>query len=214
MPGDGSSPLSPDGGTARGWLQRELAKPAYADQRSWVQRLWDWAMDRLHDLLNGLGSALPLYVLIPLLLVLVAIVVFGMSRLGRRSHVPAPGADGGVLTGVDLSAAELRDRARRSAADGAHAAAFVDYFRALTRRGEERALLLAQPGRTAHEVGAELTPYFPARSDGIRAAAAFFDRVRYGGAGATADDVERIRTLDRELDQTRPQHAAVQQVAR
>lgn len=214
MPGDGSQPLSPDGSTAHAWLQRELAKPAYADQRSWIQRVWDWATDRLHDLLNGIGSALPLYVLIPLLLVLLAAVIYGVSRLGGRTGRTRDKPTDGVLRDIDLTAAQLRARAGAAAADGAHSAAFVDYFRALTRRAEERALLLAQPGRTAHEVGTELAPYFPSHGDEIRSAATFFDRVRYGGSDATADDVDRIRTLDRELDGTRPHHVATEQVAR
>lgn len=204
---DGAVPLDPSGGTAREWLRRELAKPAYADQRSWLQRLWDWATDRLGDLLQGVGSALPLFVLIPLLLVVIAIVVFGLSRLRGRGASTAAGAGKGVLADVDLSADQLRDRAAGAAREGADSAAFIDYFRALTRRAEERALLVAQPGRTAHEVGTELAPYFPAHDTGIRSAATFFDQVRYGGADAHPDDVARISALDKELDATRPQHA-------
>ena len=205
-------PLDPSGGTARAWLKRELAKPAYADQRSWLQRLWDWATDRLNDLLQGVGGALPLYVLIPLLVVIVGIVVFALSRIRGSSARKRESPDNGVLADVDLSTEQLRDRASRSAAAGAHSAAFVDYFRALARRAEERALLLPQPGRTAHEVGAELGPYFPTQAVTIRSAATFFDQVRYGGADASADDVGRIDALDRELANTRPHHAAAQQV--
>lgn len=210
---DGATPLDPSGGTAHGWLKRELAKPAYADQRSWLQRLWDWAKDRLDDLLQGVGGALPLYVLIPLLLVIVGIVVFALSRLGGRAARKQDSTGDGVLADVDLTAAQLRERAGRSSSEGAHSAAFVDHFRALTRRAEERALLVPQPGRTAREVGAELGPYFPAQMAALRSAATFFDQVRYGGAEAAANDVATIASLDRELDSARPQHVAPQQVA-
>ncbi|WP_446665280.1 DUF4129 domain-containing protein [Flexivirga sp. B27] len=203
---DGGPPLDPSGGTAHDWLQRELSKPAYADQRSWLQRLWDWATDRLGDLLQGVGGALPLYVLIPLLLAIVAAVVFGLSRLQPRGAGRTEKSDEGVLTDVDLSAEQLRSRAERLASEGALSAAFIDHFRALTRRAEERALLLPQPGRTAHEVGTELAPHFPAQSDGIHSAAVFFDAVRYGGAEADVDDVARVSALDREIDRTRPHH--------
>lgn len=209
---DGGPPLNPNGGTAHAWLQRELAKPAYADQRSWLQRLWDWATDRLNDLLQGVGGALPLYVLIPLLVVIMGIVVFALTRLRGRSARKRDTPVEGVLADVDLTAQQLRGRAGRSAAEGAHSAAFVDYFRALTRRAEERALLLPQPGRTAHEVGTEIGPYFPTQITAIRSAATFFDQVRYGGTDATADDVSRIDALDRELESTRPQHPAPAQV--
>lgn len=209
---DGATPLDPGGGTAHAWLQRELAKPAYADQRTWLQRLWDWGKDRLDDLLHGVGGALPLFVLIPLLLVIVAIVVFALSRLDGRSATKRAAPHEGVLADVDLTAQQLRARAEGAAANGAHSAAFIDFFRALTRRAEERALLLPGPGRTAHEVGAELGPYFPDQLTAIRSAATFFDQVRYGGRDATAEDVTQIAALDRELDNTRPHHAAPHQV--
>jgi len=209
---EGAPPLDPGGGTAHAWLQRELAKPAYADQRSWLQRLWDWATDRLNDLLQGVGSALPLYVLIPLLIVIIGIVVFALSRLRRGSVGKHRTGAAGVLTDVELTAQQLRDRASRSAAGGDHSAAFVDYFRAITRRAEERGLLLPLPGRTAHEVGTELGPYFPTQTAAIRSAATFFDQVRYGGTAASADDSYRIDALDRELDSTRPQHPAAGRV--
>lgn len=209
---DGAPPLSPSGGTAHDWLQRELSKPAYADQRSWLDRLWDWATDRLHDLLHGVGGALPLYVLIPLLLVIAALVILGATRLRRRGATTSDNADDGVLTDVDLSAEQLRQRAARSSQDGAHSAAFVDYFRAIARRAEERTLLLPRPGRTAHEVAFELSPYFPTYGAGIHSAARFFDSVRYGDTVAGVNDVAQLVALDRDLDGTRPHHAAALQV--
>lgn len=209
MPGDGSPPLTPTGGTARDWLTRELAKPAYADQRTLLQRLWDWAMDRLQDLLNGVGSALPVYVLIPLLLVIFGLAIFALTRLRGGDSTDAGPERDGVLTDIDLTADQLRRRAAQAASDGAHSASFVDYFRAVARRAEERALLIPQPGRTAHEVGAELAPYFPAQAAGLRAAATHFDEIRYGGATATSADVEQVRSLDQAVDHARPLHAQV-----
>lgn len=206
MPGDGSPPLTPDSSTARSWLTRELAKPAYADQRSLLQRLWDWAMDQLDDLVKGLGAALPLYVLIPLLLVLVVLVVVALTRLRTRGATTRADTPDGVLTDIALTAEQLRRRATESENNGAHSAAFVDLFRAIARRAEERALLVPQPGRTAHEVGAELAPYFPSYGDALRDAAAHFDAIRYGGAVAGPGDVEQIRSLDREVENARPEH--------
>lgn len=205
MRADGA-PLNPGGDTARAWLERELAKPAYADQRTWVQRLWDWAMERLNDLLNGVGSALPLYTLIPLLLVLIAVVVFGMTRIRRRSIAARTAKTAGVLTDVELTGDQLRSRAMGLAAQGAHSAAYLDVFRAIARRAEERALLIPRPGRTAHEVGVELAAYFPAQGTQLAEAAAYFDGVRYGDADAGPDDVARIRALDEALESARPQH--------
>lgn len=207
MPDDGSAPLTPSGRTAHDWLSRELAKPAYADQRSLLQRLWDWAMDRLQDLVSGVGSALPLVVLIPLLLVIAAVVVFALTRLrGSHSARATPKRDG-VLADIELTAEQLRHRAAQEESGGAHSAAFIDFFRALARRAEERALLTPQAGRTAHEVSAELGPYFPAQADELRSAAIHFDRVRYGGASATADDTQRMRLLDNAVEHARPMHA-------
>lgn len=205
MRADGA-PLDPDGATAHDWLQRELAKPAYADQRTLVQRLWDWAIDRFNDVLHGVGGALPIFVLIPLLLALAAVVAFALTRFRAREHSMNASRAQGVLADVDLSAAQLRARAVRLAGDGAHSAAFLDFFRSITRRAEERTLLVLQPGRTAHEVGDELAPFFPAQGAAVRSAASLFDRVRYGGGSATSADVERVRALDHDLEHSRPQH--------
>lgn len=208
---DGASPLDPSGRTAHDWLQRELAKPAYADQRSWLQRLWDWATDRLNDLLHGVSGALPLAVLIPLLLAVVAIVVLGLTRLRSTGRRTGDSSGEGVLAGVELSAQSLRRRAGEAAGTGAYSAAFVDYFRALARQAEERALIIPQAGRTAHEVASELAPIFPVQCDGILSAATFFDRVRYGGAAATSADVARISALEQDIAHTRPHHATAPQ---
>nr|WP_246336553.1 DUF4129 domain-containing protein [Flexivirga oryzae] len=163
-------------------------------------------MDRLQDLVHGVGSALPVYVLIPLLVVVVGLVILALTRLRGSRSAGAPTEHDGVLTDVDLTADQLRRRAAQAAADGAPSAAFVDFFRAVARRAEERALLVPQPGRTAHEVGAELAPYFPAQADGLRAAASHFDAIRYGGVNATSQDVEQIRSLDQAVEHARPLH--------
>ncbi|RNI22160.1 DUF4129 domain-containing protein [Flexivirga caeni] len=205
---DDGAPLTPDGKTAHGWLQHELAKPVYADQRTLLQRLWDWATSHLQDLLNGVGSALPTYVLVPLLVLIIALVVFGLTRLRGNFAGGRGAATEGVLAGVELSAEQLRQRAARAEVEGKHAAAYLDFFRAVARRAEERALLLPQPGRTAHEVGIELAPFFPGSVGELASAATHFDAIRYGAADANASDVDRIRALDQGIEHARPQHLA------
>nr|WP_279672580.1 DUF4129 domain-containing protein [Flexivirga meconopsidis] len=173
-----------------------------------MQRLWDWATGKLDELLNGIGDALPLWVLLPALLVLVAVIIYALAHLRRRDRPGRATAAAGVLADTTLTAEQLRRRANHALSQGDSRSAVLDLFRAIARSAEERALVVPRPGRTAHEVGLELAPFFPGHHDALLASANLFDRVRYGGATATADDVAHVRSLDDELTRARPQHVA------
>ncbi|TWE12053.1 DUF4129 domain-containing protein [Rudaeicoccus suwonensis] len=205
-----TAPVNPGPTQARDLLRQELAKPVYADDRSLTQRIWDWATEHLHTLLTGVGETLPAYVLAPALLILVAVVVYAATRLRRRRARPAATPAVGVLHEVDLTAEQLRQRAADAEALGDHAGAAVDFFRALARQGEERALLPPSPARTAHETGVRMTEFFPQRSSELSWAADVFDRVRYGHRSVDAHDVARLRDLDEQIRRERPvQHDLV-----
>lgn len=205
-----NAPVNPGPAHARDLLRHELAKPVYADHRSLVQRIFDWATEHLHSLLTGVGGTLPAYVLVSVLLILVAVVLYAATRLRRRRTRPAETSAMGVLHGIDLSAEQLRQRATDAETRGDHAGAAVDFFRALARQGEERALLPPSPARTAHETGIRMAEFFPPQSTELSWAADIFDRVRYGHWSAGAHDVARLRDLDQQIGRERPvQHDLV-----
>nr|WP_246242534.1 DUF4129 domain-containing protein [Flexivirga aerilata] len=144
--------------------------------------------------------------LLPALLLLAGVVTVALTQLRRRGRTKRAVEQAGVLADTTLTADQLRRRAEQAQSEGDLRSATLDLFRAIARAAEERALIVPRPGRTAHEVGAELSTFFPSQRDELRSAANLFDRVRYGGATATDDDATRMRALDAALTRTRPQH--------
>jgi hypothetical protein len=207
VPLPASPPLDPGVKEARSWLARELALPAYADDRSLLQRILDW----LQEHLSGAGGeiAAPEWAL-PVVLVVVALVVVAILLVAvRRSPTvsrAAPG--GGVLDHPLLNADGYRARAESALQHGDAAAATADAFRAIASACAERTLLDDVPGHTAHEIGAALALVFPAEWDEVRGAADLFDRVVYGRASVGLDDARSVLDLDSRLRAARPVLAA------
>jgi hypothetical protein len=106
-----------------------------------------------------------------------------------------------------LSAAVYRARAEAASSRSDWATAVVEQFRAVVRSAEERAVIDAQPGRTADEVAKQLGVAFSAASDRLASAAWLFDSVRYGEGASSAPDYLSLKALDKELLATRPDYA-------
>lgn len=207
VPPPASPPLDPGVEQARSWLAHELASPAYADDRSLLQRLLDW----LQEHLSGVGGevAAPDWALPVVLVVLALVVVVVLLVAVRRSPTVSRAArEGGVLDHPFLSADDYRARAESALERGDAAAATADAFRAVAAACAERTLLDDVPGRTAHEIGAALALVFPAERGEVRAAADLFDRVVYGRAPVRPDDARSVLSLDSRLRATRPLLAA------
>jgi hypothetical protein len=197
-------PVDPSVEQAREWVQRELSKVEYADDRSLLQRVLEWVDDFISDLMSrGLGGlpgwALPVVVggLLGLLaLVLIVKVRREPSREGR--------AGGAVIEDPRLDADGYRARAQRAFDAGELDAAAADWFRAITAAASERAITDDSPGRTAHEVGVALAAVFPEEAGGLARAADHFDAVRYGDGHVDAGTARLIADLDRRLASERP----------
>ncbi|MFC6714810.1 DUF4129 domain-containing protein [Branchiibius cervicis] len=188
---------------ARDLLRRELANPEYAPQRNWLQEAKDWIIEHVLDPILRHASSAP-GIVVAVLLVLLAIAV-GYSLTRFRARRAAPESVGDVVfTDATATAARLRASAAAAALRGDFTGAYLDYFRALARSGQERALVPADPGLTAHELGRPLADHFPAESGEIERAADGFDLFRYGEVPASEADVTRIRGLDERLRAARP----------
>ncbi|NHN56532.1 DUF4129 domain-containing protein [Calidifontibacter sp. DB0510] len=200
-------PLTPDAKQAQEWLAHELSKGKYGRQPGVIERLLNWLFgDGRSPNLKVLN--LPPVMLVIGLIVILAAIGFGATRMRRRGgRNRAASEEAGVLAEVTASATELRRSAEQAARRGDYAAAVLDRFRAIARRSEERALLPPRPGTTAREVGDSLAGFFPGHREDLRGAARVFDDVRYGGRAASAADAERLAALDRQLDAARPVHA-------
>lgn len=195
-------PVEPDAPDARERLLEELSDPAYAEsQPSWFDLLSQAVLDWLSSLRLAEGDGVPALALLIGGLVLAAaiaaaILIYGVPRWRARSGV-----------GVELlgdrdrrTARQLRRDAERWAAAGDWARAIADRYRAVARALDERTLVAALPGTTAHGFARAAGRVFPAESAALEAAADRFDGVRYLDRPGTADDYALVRALDDRLE--------------
>ncbi len=196
-------PLDPSPDQARSSLRRELLKPEYNDQNL-VQRLLDRLQRLLGSAIDTASAASPVQTLISMLVLicLVAGLVWLLSR-ARVSARHSAVADGAVLTAEQISATQLRARAEAAFADGRHADALVDGFRALALRQMERGRIEDAPGATAHEVALALEATYPVQRERVGLSAGRFDSVLYGDRPATAGQARDVLVLDDELQEVR-----------
>jgi hypothetical protein len=194
--------VRPDPDQARGWVERELARPEY--RRGVLERLASWLGD-LWDRLTGVAMGSPALstataiVLLVLLLVLAGVVA---TRLRRDPAAPRGGA---VLLGAAATSPdEHRVRAEAALRESRFDDALVEAFRALASRSLRRGLVDERPALTAHELAADLTVAFPDRAPRLSGAADLFDRVFYGHQRATGDDAAAVLALDEALRTARP----------
>ncbi len=199
-----SVPVEPDAPDARNLLLEELSDPAYAEaQPSWFDLLSQAVLDWFSSLRLAEGDGVPALALLigGLLLaaaIAAAILIYGVPRWRARSGV-----------GVELlgdrdrrTARQLRRDAERSASGGDFARAIADRYRAVARALDERTLVPALPGTTAHGFARTAGRVFPAESAALEAAADRFDGVRYFDRAGTADDYALVRELDERLEAT------------
>ncbi len=197
-----SVPVEPDAPDAREALLDELSDPAYAaSQPSWFDLLSQAVLDWLSSLRLAEGDGVPAVALLigGILLaaaIAAAILIYGVPRWRARSGV-----------GVELlgdrdrrSARQLRRDAERSAASGDWARAIADRYRAVARALDERTLVPALPGTTAHGFARAAGRVFPTEATELEAAANRFDGVRYLDRPGTADDYALVRALDERLE--------------
>ncbi len=194
-------PLDPTSPQARQWLDDELRKGIYREQKGLLQRLWDW----LTNLLSGTGGgglpAWTVWIALAVLVAVVALVLVFSLRAERRMTGPRRAA---VLDGPVRTAAEHRAAAARALEGGDADTALLEAYRAIARSAIERTLLDDLPGRTPHEVAVELGPVFPASAAALATAADAFDAVRYGRRAARPESARDVIALDASLARTRP----------
>ena len=192
---------------ARERARLELADPAYDAEPPLLERVVEWVLERVSELLSRTAGALsgPAGVAVLLgLLALVAVIVL------RRTGPPARRAPtaGALFAARRRSAAEHRAGADAAAARGDWRAAVVERYRAVVAGLEERGVIDSRPGRTADEAAADAGAVLPAVATDLGAGARLFDAVHYGNRPATADDDAALRRLDDAARTTRPARSA------
>ncbi len=192
-------PLDPSGDEGRSLLRRELLEARYREDP--LSAALGWLLRRLEEGLGAAEGAPALSALAGMLLLVLLVLALALlaSRVRRTARVRA--AAGDVLLAGPAGSGELRADAERLLAEGAHAAALVEAFRALARRQVEQGNLPDDPGATAREVAADLTRDRVAAPLGARltGAADDFDGVLYGSLPASPEQVRAVLALDDEL---------------
>lgn len=200
-------PVDPDAPDAQEWLIEELTKPEYqAAQPTLFDRISRAIFEWIFDLFDGGGQLEgPPTLMLAILLVLVvgaivlAILVFGVPRRGKRSAVT------GSIFGDedDRSAARMRQDAERAAADGDYSTAIAELFRSIARGLAEREVLTTFPGTTATDFARRSGRVFPAQAERLVAAAEDFDGVRYLDRVGTPEQYATMAALERDLRNAR-----------
>lgn len=195
---------------ARRLAEQELADPAYhVDDPSLLERAVTWVIQKLSELVDAAGRALPggvwtLIVLTALAAVVIGLVIWRSGPIRRSAATETA-----LFVGRTRSAAEHRRAADQAAAAGRWEEAVLERYRAIVRSLEERTILDPRPGRTADEAAADAALVLPLVADDLRSAALSFDSVAYGGRSASSSDDRFLRELDRAVLATTPRaHAS------
>ena len=188
-------PLDPSPDDASSLLRRELVRPEYHEHNV-VEQLLDWIVRFVDDTIDAASQAPPLSAFAAMMAFLLLVV--GLAWLLSRARRTARSARQRAVLPTDetVTAAQLRARAERALAEGRHADAVLDGFRALAMRQVERGRLDDRPGATAHEVAAVLGAAHPTQRQRVDGTAALFDAVLYGGRPASSTQASGVLELD------------------
>ena len=203
-------PLEPDRETAQRWVVEELLGREYRQaEPNLLQRAAQEIIEWLRELLSraegvSAGYGLLIGVAILLAAVVVALLIAGPVRRGARRRARSTG---GVFTEQLRTAAEHRAAAEAAADAGDLGTAVQERFRAIARSLEERVVLDARPGRTAHEIAREGGARLPEVASPLLDAARAFDDVTYGGRTTSAEEYRRVVAADEATGRTRPGRA-------
>jgi Domain of unknown function (DUF4129) len=189
---------------ARELAERELADPVYDDEPSLFERVVDWILHRVDDLLLGAAEVSPgqwlalLAFLAVSTVVVVVLIRRARARTRRVSDIEA------AVFPTTRSAAEHLAAADAAAARGEWTTAVAERFRGIFRGLEERQIIDVPAGSTAEEVAREAGGMFPNQADDLFRAALLFDRVRYGGVAASYADDAFLRALAEQCAHAQP----------
>lgn len=199
-------PVEPDAPDARELLLDELTDPAYAEsQPTWFDLVTQAVLDWIGSLRLAGGEgppalALTIGAIVLAAAIVAALLIYGLPRWRTRSRLQV----GDLLGDNDRrTARQLRRDAERAAAAGDWPLAIADRYRAIARSLDERTIVAALPGTTAHGFARAAARLFPEHRAQLTAAADRFDNVRYLDQPGSADDYTLVRTLDDALDAAR-----------
>ncbi|MGP9693860.1 DUF4129 domain-containing protein [Brachybacterium sp. AOP25-B2-12] len=198
--------MDPD--EARRRILEELAKGKYRREGSFVQWLLGTLQDWLGHLVDGASGdpVIGTTVAVVVVLLVLAIAVLVLRRTGRLRRSTPYAGDARLDADPQLSADELRVRARRALESGRQDDAVVLAVRSLVRDLHDRTLLDLTAGMTAHEAALGAAEPFPDLRGRLLRTADAFDTAAYSRRPVTQRQAEAAVLLAEFLAQSTPQH--------
>lgn len=191
---EASPPLEVGRAPARGAAGAELERHIYlSEDPGTIARSLSWVREQVTTLTDTVLSAVsfgawPVLAIPLLVLIVVAVVRWYVGPLARNR-----GRADLHTTATPGTAADHWRAATAADAAGDVDTALREWFQALVRDLEERAVVPPRTGRTAGEVAHEVTTLDADAGPPVRVAAQAFDAVCYGGRVPTADTVALVR---------------------
>jgi len=187
---------------ARRLAQRELADPIYQDEPPLLQRLLEWVLRQLDELIATTGSLFSGWGALVVLLPIALIAALVLWRFGPLARTAARG-ESSLFGATKQTAMQYRRAADAADATRDWTTSVLERFRAIVAGLEERDVLTTKAGRTADEAAREAGRPLPNLADRLIAAAITFDDVRYGERAATSDEAATMRELEHDVRSAR-----------
>ena len=187
-------PLTPDQGEARDWLLKELAKGEYGEIRGPIVGFVKNLIDDFFRLLSWKGQSTPPISLILAILAiiviaaLVIVLILNPIRLARRRK-------SGLVFEEETSAPQVQASFDEAVAAQDWNMAYVWAYRLMVLGLDDHDIVSSTPGLTAREAADAATRVAPGLAPQLSAYAEFFDKVRYGRAAVSRDEVDALRSF-------------------
>lgn len=187
-------PLTPDQGEARDWLLKELAKGEYGEIGGPIVGFVKNVIDDFFELLSWKGQGTPPISLILAILAIIVIAALGIVlilnpiRLARRRK---PGA----VFEEETSEPQVQASFDEAVAAQDWNLAYVWAYRLMVLGLDDHDIVSSTPGLTAREAADAATRVAPGLAPQLSAYAESFDKVRYGRASVSRDEVDALRSF-------------------
>lgn len=187
-------PLTPDQGEARDWLLKELAKGEYGEIGGPIVGFVKNVIDDFFELLSWKGQGTPPISLILAILAiiviaaLVIVLILNPIRLARRRK-------SGAVFEEETSEPQVQASFDEAVAAQDWNLAYVWAYRLMVLGLDDHDIVSSTPGLTAREAADAATRVAPGLAPQLSAYAESFDKVRYGRASVSRDEVDALRSF-------------------
>ena len=187
-------PLTPDQGEARDWLLKELAKGEYGEIGGPIVGFVKNVIADFFRLLSWKGQGAPPISLILAILAiiviaaLVIVLILNPIRLARRRK-------SGAVFEEETSEPQVQASFDEAVAAQDWNLAYVWAYRLMVLGLDDHDIVSSTPGLTAREAADAATRGAPGLAPQLSAYAESFDKVRYGHAAVSRDEVDALRSF-------------------